>query len=171
MRLRTICALVLLRLVVNCGHLKDHLCFGNTSMKFQAPLFKFHLSISYTSVLQVKCDQYWPTRGTETYALIQVTLLDTVELATYCVRTFALFKVSSIQRPLSSTGYWGESVTNLPPFRMARVRRERWGSSSSQPGQTTGSRSILLHSWPSWDGWKLAILQMLGPWWCTAGMT
>ncbi|KAG7262627.1 hypothetical protein CRUP_019558 [Coryphaenoides rupestris] len=33
----------------------------------------------------VKCDQYWPTRGTETYGLIQVTLLDTVELATYCL--------------------------------------------------------------------------------------
>lgn len=45
--------------------------------------------------LQVKCDQYWPTRGTETYGLVQVTLLDTVELATYCVRTFALFKVGS----------------------------------------------------------------------------
>lgn len=43
----------------------------------------------------MKCDQYWPTRGTETYGLIQVTLLDTVELATYCVRTFALFKVRS----------------------------------------------------------------------------
>jgi hypothetical protein len=43
--------------------------------------------------LQVKCDQYWPARGTETYGLIQVTLLDTVELATYTVRTFALHKV------------------------------------------------------------------------------
>lgn len=42
---------------------------------------------------QVKCDQYWPSRGTETYGLIQVTLSDTVELATYCVRTFALYKV------------------------------------------------------------------------------
>ncbi|NWX32886.1 PTPRD phosphatase, partial [Notiomystis cincta] len=41
---------------------------------------------------RVKCDQYWPSRGTETYGLIQVTLLDTVELATYCVRTFALYK-------------------------------------------------------------------------------
>ncbi|KAG7262628.1 hypothetical protein CRUP_019559 [Coryphaenoides rupestris] len=43
-------------------------------------------------LISVKCDQYWPTRGTETYGLIQVTLLDTVELATYCVRTFALYK-------------------------------------------------------------------------------
>uniref|UniRef100_A0A452J3B8 protein-tyrosine-phosphatase n=1 Tax=Gopherus agassizii TaxID=38772 RepID=A0A452J3B8_9SAUR len=42
---------------------------------------------------RVKCDQYWPGRGTETYGLIQVTLLDTVELATYTVRTFALYKV------------------------------------------------------------------------------
>ncbi|KAM3857686.1 receptor-type tyrosine-protein phosphatase delta [Diretmus argenteus] len=46
---------------------------------------------------RVKCDQYWPTRGTETYGLIQVTLLDTVELATYCVRTFALYKVRDLQ--------------------------------------------------------------------------
>lgn len=44
--------------------------------------------------LQVKCDQYWPGRGTETYGLIQVSLLDTVELATYTVRTFALYKVT-----------------------------------------------------------------------------
>ena len=45
------------------------------------------------SCLQVKCDQYWPVRGTETYGMIQVTMLDTVELATYSVRTFALYKV------------------------------------------------------------------------------
>lgn len=43
--------------------------------------------------LQVKCDQYWPSRGTETYGMIQVSMLDTVELATYSVRTFALYKV------------------------------------------------------------------------------
>ncbi|XP_034147272.1 receptor-type tyrosine-protein phosphatase F isoform X1 [Esox lucius] len=41
---------------------------------------------------RVKCDQYWPVRGTETYGMIQVTMLDTVELATYSVRTFALYK-------------------------------------------------------------------------------
>ncbi|KAA8589909.1 hypothetical protein FQN60_013274 [Etheostoma spectabile] len=40
----------------------------------------------------VKCDQYWPSRGTETYGMIQVTMLDTVELATYSIRTFALYK-------------------------------------------------------------------------------
>ena len=45
------------------------------------------------STVQVKCDQYWPSRGTETYGMIQVTLLDTMELATFCVRTFSLHKV------------------------------------------------------------------------------
>ncbi|XP_042319837.1 receptor-type tyrosine-protein phosphatase F isoform X9 [Sceloporus undulatus] len=47
---------------------------------------------------RVKCDQYWPGRGTETYGLIQVTLLDTVELATYTVRTFALYKNGSSEK-------------------------------------------------------------------------
>lgn len=44
--------------------------------------------------LQIKCDQYWPGRGADTYGMIQVTLLDTIELATFCVRTFSLHKVS-----------------------------------------------------------------------------
>ncbi|KAL2772712.1 receptor-type tyrosine-protein phosphatase F isoform 5 precursor [Daubentonia madagascariensis] len=47
---------------------------------------------------RVKCDQYWPARGSETYGLIQVTLLDTVELATYTVRTFALHKSGSSEK-------------------------------------------------------------------------
>ncbi|XP_038649926.1 receptor-type tyrosine-protein phosphatase F-like isoform X17 [Scyliorhinus canicula] len=47
---------------------------------------------------RVKCDQYWPCRGTETYGMIQVTLLDVVELATYSVRTFALYKNGSSEK-------------------------------------------------------------------------
>lgn len=50
-----------------------------------SPLFSY--------LVQIKCDQYWPNRGTETYGFIQVTLLDTIELATFCVRTFSLHKV------------------------------------------------------------------------------
>ncbi len=50
-------------------------------------------SVPSLLLCQVKCDQYWPSRGTETYGMIQVTMLDTVELATYSVRTFALYKV------------------------------------------------------------------------------
>lgn len=58
----------------------------------------------FPPLLQVKCDQYWPARGTETYGLIQVTLLDTVELATYSVRTFALYKVKVVAFGLFQ--YW-----------------------------------------------------------------
>ncbi|XP_046715590.1 protein tyrosine phosphatase receptor type Fa isoform X12 [Silurus meridionalis] len=47
---------------------------------------------------RVKCDQYWPSRGTETYGMIQVTLLDTVELATYSVRTFTIYKTGSSEK-------------------------------------------------------------------------
>ncbi len=45
-------------------------------------------------LVQIKCDQYWPSRGADTYGTVQVTLLDTMELATFCVRTFSLHKVS-----------------------------------------------------------------------------
>ncbi|XP_071062532.1 receptor-type tyrosine-protein phosphatase S-like isoform X6 [Pseudochaenichthys georgianus] len=47
---------------------------------------------------RIKCDQYWPSRGTETYGTIQVTLLDTMELATFCVRTLSLHKSGSSER-------------------------------------------------------------------------
>ncbi|XP_051943513.1 receptor-type tyrosine-protein phosphatase S-like isoform X3 [Hippocampus zosterae] len=47
---------------------------------------------------RIKCDQYWPSRGTDTYGTIQVTLLDTMELATFCVRTFSLYKSGSSER-------------------------------------------------------------------------
>ncbi|KAM4556549.1 receptor-type tyrosine-protein phosphatase S isoform 1-T1 [Fundulus diaphanus] len=47
---------------------------------------------------RIKCDQYWPSRGTETYGMTQVTLLDTMELATFCVRTFSLHKSGSSER-------------------------------------------------------------------------
>ncbi|KAK2895411.1 hypothetical protein Q8A73_014899 [Channa argus] len=47
---------------------------------------------------RIKCDQYWPSRGTDTYGMLQVTLLDTMELATFCVRTFSLHKSGSSER-------------------------------------------------------------------------
>ena len=43
---------------------------------------------------RIKCDQYWPSRGTESYGVMSVTLTDTQELATYVIRTFQLQRVS-----------------------------------------------------------------------------
>lgn len=37
---------------------------------------------------RIKCDQYWPSRGTETYGMMAVTISEVQELATYCIRTF-----------------------------------------------------------------------------------
>ncbi|CDK13321.2 protein-tyrosine-phosphatase [Caenorhabditis elegans] len=39
---------------------------------------------------RVKCDQYWPSRGTATYGDIEVTLLESVHLAHYTMRTMRL---------------------------------------------------------------------------------
>ncbi|CAF1146546.1 unnamed protein product [Rotaria sordida] len=39
---------------------------------------------------RLKCDQYWPTRGTEIYGSIHVTLTDFIELASYSIRTFTI---------------------------------------------------------------------------------
>uniref|UniRef100_A0AAV2KV42 Receptor-type tyrosine-protein phosphatase S n=1 Tax=Knipowitschia caucasica TaxID=637954 RepID=A0AAV2KV42_KNICA len=76
---------------------------------------------------RVKCDQYWPTRGTETYGLIQVTLLDTVELATYCVRTFSLFKNGCSEkrevRQFQFTAWPDHGVPEHPTPFLAFLRR------------------------------------------------
>ncbi|XP_061572425.1 receptor-type tyrosine-protein phosphatase delta-like isoform X11 [Cololabis saira] len=76
---------------------------------------------------RVKCDQYWPTRGTETYGLIQVTLLDTVELATYSVRTFALYKSGSSEkrevRHFQFTAWPDHGVPEHPTPFLAFLRR------------------------------------------------
>ncbi|XP_053911255.1 receptor-type tyrosine-protein phosphatase delta isoform X8 [Cuculus canorus] len=76
---------------------------------------------------RVKCDQYWPSRGTETYGLIQVTLSDTVELATYCVRTFALYKNGSSEkrevRQFQFTAWPDHGVPEHPTPFLAFLRR------------------------------------------------
>lgn len=41
---------------------------------------------------RIKCDQYWPTRGTETYGSMTISITDVQELATYCIRTFQINK-------------------------------------------------------------------------------
>ncbi|XP_038938995.1 receptor-type tyrosine-protein phosphatase S isoform X8 [Rattus norvegicus] len=76
---------------------------------------------------RVKCDQYWPNRGTETYGFIQVTLLDTMELATFCVRTFSLHKNGSSEkrevRHFQFTAWPDHGVPEYPTPFLAFLRR------------------------------------------------
>lgn len=51
--------------------------------------FRFSLQCNYNSSRWwLQCDQYWPSRGSETYGDTTVMLMDVQDLATYCIRTF-----------------------------------------------------------------------------------
>ncbi|XP_064788006.1 receptor-type tyrosine-protein phosphatase S-like isoform X2 [Oncorhynchus masou masou] len=76
---------------------------------------------------RVKCDQYWPSRGTETYGMTQVTILDTMELATFCVRTFSLQKNGCNERrevrQFQFTAWPDHGVPEYPTPFLAFLRR------------------------------------------------
>ncbi|XP_070563070.1 LOW QUALITY PROTEIN: receptor-type tyrosine-protein phosphatase delta-like [Ptychodera flava] len=78
---------------------------------------------------RVKCDQYWPSRGMETYGYIQVTLLDTTELATYTIRTFVISNLRNRSgekreiRQLQFTAWPDHGVPEHPTPVLAFLRR------------------------------------------------
>lgn len=94
----------------------------------------------YWFFFQIKCDQYWPGRGTETYGMIQVTLLDTIELATFCVRTFSLHKVRT--RPLSF-GKFSMEKRGWLSLRIWRIRiLQSWAEQRDQEASNLKCKGI-----------------------------
>uniref|UniRef100_A0A158P6T0 protein-tyrosine-phosphatase n=1 Tax=Angiostrongylus cantonensis TaxID=6313 RepID=A0A158P6T0_ANGCA len=70
---------------------------------------------------RIKCDQYWPTRGSSTYGEIQVTLLETTVLAHYTMRAFRIQVVGEMEmreiRHLQYTAWPDHGVPDHPtPF-------------------------------------------------------
>lgn len=52
-------------------------------------------NLVFLFVLQIKCEQYWPTDGAELYGDIEVTVTDWIEFANYTITTLQICKVSN----------------------------------------------------------------------------
>lgn len=98
---------------------------------------------------RVKCDQYWPScRGSESYAggLLTVTLVDTVELAYYSIRTFNLTARGIDDecrevRHFQFTGWPDHGVPEYPIPLLLFIRRVRATLASNNSfGSTLGSQ-------------------------------
>ncbi|XP_037912845.1 tyrosine-protein phosphatase Lar isoform X5 [Hermetia illucens] len=78
---------------------------------------------------RIKCDQYWPSRGTETYGQIFVTITETQELSTYSIRTFQICKQGSNERremkQLQFTAWPDHGVPDHPAPFLQFLRRCR----------------------------------------------
>ncbi|XP_037047701.1 tyrosine-protein phosphatase Lar isoform X5 [Bradysia coprophila] len=78
---------------------------------------------------RIKCDQYWPTRGSETYDQLTVTITETQELATYCIRTFQVAKTGYAERreikQLQFTAWPDHGVPDHPAPFLQFLRRCR----------------------------------------------
>ncbi|XP_017884553.1 tyrosine-protein phosphatase Lar isoform X9 [Ceratina calcarata] len=78
---------------------------------------------------RIKCDQYWPSRGSETYGLMTVTITDVQELATYCIRTFQILRAGYSERreikQLQFTAWPDHGVPEHPAPFLQFLRRVR----------------------------------------------
>lgn len=78
---------------------------------------------------RIKCDQYWPTRGTDTYGSMTVSITDVQELATYCIRTFQVHRQGFSERreikQLQFTAWPDHGVPDHPAPFLQFLRRVR----------------------------------------------
>ncbi|XP_070527301.1 tyrosine-protein phosphatase Lar isoform X8 [Cardiocondyla obscurior] len=78
---------------------------------------------------RIKCDQYWPTRGSETYGQMTITISDIQELATYCIRTFQVCRAGYSERreikQLQFTAWPDHGVPEHPAPFLQFLRRVR----------------------------------------------
>ncbi|CAH1184278.1 unnamed protein product [Phyllotreta striolata] len=78
---------------------------------------------------RIKCDQYWPTRGTETYGSMHVTTTEVQELATYSIRSFHIQKDGHPDRreikQLQFTAWPDHGVPDHPAPFLQFLRRVR----------------------------------------------
>lgn len=78
---------------------------------------------------RIKCDQYWPSRGTETYGSMTVTITDVQELATYCIRSFTVHRHGYSDRrevkQLQFTAWPDHGVPDHPAPFLQFLRRVR----------------------------------------------
>ncbi|XP_072947207.1 tyrosine-protein phosphatase Lar isoform X2 [Epargyreus clarus] len=78
---------------------------------------------------RIKCDQYWPSRGSETYGMMTVTIAEVQELATYCIRTFQVTRNGGAERreikQLQFTAWPDHGVPDHPAPFLQFLRRVR----------------------------------------------
>ncbi|XP_026465523.1 tyrosine-protein phosphatase Lar-like [Ctenocephalides felis] len=78
---------------------------------------------------RIKCDQYWPTRGSDVYGQMTVTTVDVQELAAYCIRTFQIQRTGATERreikQLQFTAWPDHGVPDHPAPFLQFLRRVR----------------------------------------------
>ena len=78
---------------------------------------------------RIKCDQSWPSRGSDTYGVVSVMITDVQELATYCVRTFQLHRLGTSEhrevKQLQFTAWPDHGVPDHPAPFLQFLRRVR----------------------------------------------